>query len=326
MSEKVITAYKAFDKNMKCRGFQYRIGKEYDIDGEIELCGQGFHACKSPCEIWEYYNMLCGAPRFAEVELSGKILEDNSSTKVCSSHIKIKKELSLTDIINLSTTYFKNTASISETKTDELKTFRLCDLNFNTELVKINSDENFITINADKVNTIISASGSHTTINSNAQFNQLCSTGSYAKISSTGSNNQIVSTGDFSSIISSGFETHIASTGSNAQIVSSDGLTEITSIGDDAHIITVGRDTFVNSNGNNAVIVCEGRGTKVKAKKGSLITLTEWWTPSPYREENVHNFIKRIKTEYVDGVNIKGDTWYEIRNGEFVETRPYTGH
>lgn len=51
MSEKVITAYKAFDKNMKCRGFQYRIGKEYDIDGEIELCGQGFHACKSPCEI-----------------------------------------------------------------------------------------------------------------------------------------------------------------------------------------------------------------------------------------------------------------------------------
>lgn len=95
MSEKVITAYKAFDKNMKCRGFQYRIGKEYDIDGEIELCGQGFHACKSPCEIWEYYNMLCGAPRFAEVELSGKILEDNSSTKVCSSHIKIKKEQSL---------------------------------------------------------------------------------------------------------------------------------------------------------------------------------------------------------------------------------------
>lgn len=56
---------------------------------------------------------------------------------------------------------------------------------------------------------------------------------------------------------------------------------------------------------------------------GSLITLTEWWTPSPYREENVHNFIKRIKTEYVDGVNIKEDTWYGIKNGEFVETPPY---
>ena len=71
------------------------------------------------------------------------------------------------------------------------------------------------------------------------------------------------------------------------------------------------------------MIVCEGRDTKVKAKEGSLITLTEWWAPLPYRGENVHNFIKRIKTGYVDGVNIKEDTWYEIRNGEFVETRPY---
>lgn len=69
--------------------------------------------------------------------------------------------------------------------------------------------------------------------------------------------------------------------------------------------------------------LCEGRGTKVKAKKGSLITLTEWWTPSPYKGESEHNFIKRIKTEYVDGVNIKEDTWYEIKNGEFVETPPY---
>ena len=91
MSEKVITAYKAFDKNMKCRGFQYRIGKEYDIDGEIELCGQGFHACKSPCEIWEYYNMLCGAPRFAEVELSGKILKIIHQQKYVLLILKLRK-------------------------------------------------------------------------------------------------------------------------------------------------------------------------------------------------------------------------------------------
>lgn len=48
MSEKVITSYKAFDKNMKCRGFQYEVGKEYEMDGEIKCCNRGFHACKSP--------------------------------------------------------------------------------------------------------------------------------------------------------------------------------------------------------------------------------------------------------------------------------------
>lgn len=58
MSENVITSYKGFDKNMKCRGFQYEVGKEYEMDGEVKCCNQGFHACKSPMEVWDYYDML----------------------------------------------------------------------------------------------------------------------------------------------------------------------------------------------------------------------------------------------------------------------------
>ena len=58
MSEKVITSYKAFDKNMQCRGFQYEVGKEYDMDGEIKCCERGFHACKSPLEVWDHYDKL----------------------------------------------------------------------------------------------------------------------------------------------------------------------------------------------------------------------------------------------------------------------------
>lgn len=52
MSDKVITSYKGFDKNMQCRGFQYEVGKEYEMDGEIKCCNRGFHACKSPMEVW----------------------------------------------------------------------------------------------------------------------------------------------------------------------------------------------------------------------------------------------------------------------------------
>lgn len=71
MNNKVITSYKAFDKNMQCRGFQYEVGKEYEMDGEIKCCNRGFHACKSPLEVWDYYDMLNS--RYAEVEQSGKI-------------------------------------------------------------------------------------------------------------------------------------------------------------------------------------------------------------------------------------------------------------
>lgn len=71
MSEKVIKSYKGFDKDMQCRGFQYEVGKEYEMDGEIKCCNRGFHACKSPMEVWDYYDMLNS--RYAEVEQSGKI-------------------------------------------------------------------------------------------------------------------------------------------------------------------------------------------------------------------------------------------------------------
>ena len=116
MSENVITSYKAFDKNMRCRDFQYEIGKEYDMNGEVECCNRGFHACKSPMEVWDYYDML--SSRYAEVEQSGKIDKEENSTKVCSSRIKIKAELKLADIINIGVEWLKDITSPSKVKTD----------------------------------------------------------------------------------------------------------------------------------------------------------------------------------------------------------------
>ena len=116
MSENVITSYKAFDKNMQCRGFQYEVGKEYEMDGEIKCCNRGFHACKSPMEVWDYYDMLNS--RYAEVEQSGKIEKEENSTKVCSSRIKIKAELKLADIINIGVEWLKDITSPSKVKAD----------------------------------------------------------------------------------------------------------------------------------------------------------------------------------------------------------------
>lgn len=116
MNDKVITSYKAFDKDMQCHDFQFEVGKEYEMDGEIECGKRGFHACKNPLELWDYYKML--KSRFAEVEQSGKIDKDGKSTKVCSSHIKIKAELKLADIINIGIEWLKNVTSPSKYKKD----------------------------------------------------------------------------------------------------------------------------------------------------------------------------------------------------------------
>ena len=81
MKEKFIKSYKAFDSSLSCRGFQYEVGKEYEMDGFIELDKRGFHACENPLEIFTFYPML--GSRFAAVEQSGIINRAKKSTKVC---------------------------------------------------------------------------------------------------------------------------------------------------------------------------------------------------------------------------------------------------
>ena len=251
MSENVITSYKGFDKNMKCRGFQYEVGKEYEMDGEIKCCKQGFHACKSPMEVWDYYDML--SSRYAEVEQSGKIDKEENSTKVCSSRIKIKAELKLADIINIGVEWLKDITSPSK---------------------------------ADGV------------LNDNGDRNK--------QIGSSGDSAQIGSSGDSAQIGSSGYSAQIGSSGYSAQIGSS---------GDSAQIGSSGDYAKIDSTGEDSVIMCAGNSSIAKAKVGSWITLAEW----KWSDEKKHNVPVCVKTEYVDGENIKADTWYQLRNGKFVE-------
>ena len=226
MEENKIISYKGFDKNMKCRGFQYEVGKEYEMDGEIKCCNRGFHACKSPIEVWNYYDMLNS--RYAEVEQSGKIDKEEYSTKVCSSCIKIKAELKLADIINIGVEWLKDITSPSKVKADGM-------LNDNGDRKK-----------------------------------------------------QIGSSGDSAQIGSSGDSAKIGSSGDSAKI---------------------------DSTGEDSVIMCAGNNSKAKAKIGSWITLAKWkWSDEKKRDVPVC-----VKTEYVDGENIKADTWYQLKNGKFVE-------
>ena len=52
----IVKGYKATDENMKCRGFQFELGKWYEHDGEIELCKSGFHFCEHPSGPWSFYS------------------------------------------------------------------------------------------------------------------------------------------------------------------------------------------------------------------------------------------------------------------------------
>ena len=114
--ERVIKAYKGFNPDMTCRGFQYEVGKEYEIEGGIQICEKGFHACESPLEVLDHYPIFGdnGENRFCEVEQSGAIDKEKDSTKVCSSKIKIKAELKLADLINLGVEWIKEQVKLKK--------------------------------------------------------------------------------------------------------------------------------------------------------------------------------------------------------------------
>lgn len=82
-----------------------------------------------------------------------------------------------------------------------------------------------------------------------------------------------------------------------------------------AKIGSSGDDAKISSSGKHAVICCTGKNGKVKGKKGSWITLAEW----TYRNQEKSYVPVCVKTEYIDGERIKEDTFYSIKNGEFVE-------
>ena len=102
--EQKIKAYKAFDKDLSCRGFKYEVGKEYKETGDIKACEKGFHACPYPLDVFSYYTPA--GSRFCEVEQSGKI-DDSESDKVCSSKIRIGAELDIRGLVKAAVSYVK---------------------------------------------------------------------------------------------------------------------------------------------------------------------------------------------------------------------------
>ncbi|EHD9345486.1 hypothetical protein JOW67_004677 [Salmonella enterica] len=97
MTKEIVT-FKGFNKDLKCRGFQFAIGETFHHDGKVEACGSGFHACECPFDVFSYYSPADS--RFAETISFGITnREEDGDTKIASASITIKAELTLPQFI-----------------------------------------------------------------------------------------------------------------------------------------------------------------------------------------------------------------------------------
>ena len=99
--------YKGMDKEMRCRGFQYEVGKEYETD-KAEACECGFHACEYPLDVLKYYPPA--GNRFFEVEQSGNLSQASDDSKIASTKIKIGAEISISGLVKAAIEYTRERA------------------------------------------------------------------------------------------------------------------------------------------------------------------------------------------------------------------------
>ena len=92
-----LIAYKGFDTNLQCRGFQFAVGESYTHEGRVAACESGFHACENPLDVFAYY--APGDSRFCTVEVTGELSRHADDSKVAAAKIKIVAEYSIPQIV-----------------------------------------------------------------------------------------------------------------------------------------------------------------------------------------------------------------------------------
>lgn len=98
-----VSAYKGFDPNLRCRGFQYEVGQTYVHNGPVSVCASGFHACANPWDVLSYYGLVAADGsfnRFAAVEQGGQLDRETDTSKIASATITISAAITFPNFIS----------------------------------------------------------------------------------------------------------------------------------------------------------------------------------------------------------------------------------
>ena len=102
---KEIIAYKGFNQDWTCLGYQYEVGKTYEHIGDVKACNSGFHACEYPLDVLSHYSPAVS--KFAVVKMSGEISKDSDDTKIASAKITIETEINLPEMVKKAVEWIK---------------------------------------------------------------------------------------------------------------------------------------------------------------------------------------------------------------------------
>ena len=278
-------AFKGFDKDLKCRDYQFALGETFTHKGKVSLCNSGFHVVENPLDALSYYGLAQGI-RYAEVEADGVSDQTEADSKRVCSTLKIGAELSLKSLIEFGIKFIFKKAKSAPTS---------------DEYAHSATSGNFAN-SATSGNSAYSAtSGNYAYSATSGNSAHSATSGNSAHSATSGNYAHSATTGDYSHSATSGYSAHSATSGYSANSATS---------GNSAHSATTGDYAHASAMGKNSIAAAIGKSGEARAAVGNWIVLSEY-----DKDGNV----KTVKTAKVDGKKIKADTLYVLKAGKFVK-------
>ena len=306
MSEKII-AYKAMDKNMQCRSKQYEVGKTYHED-KADCCTAGMHACENPLDVLHYYPLKDG-PRFFEVECGGNVDKSEEDSKLACTELTVKGEVNFAGLVKATVNAVFNRVKGKE----PFSSGRSSTAGSSGDYSTAGSSGYSSTAGSSGYSSTAGSIGDSSTAGSSGYSSTAGSSGDYSTAGSSGDYSTAGSSGDYSTAGSSGYSSTAGSSGYSSTAGSSGYSSTAGSSGDYSTAAATGSYCSAKADGKDSIAVVNGACGKACGALGCYLVLTE------YDDDGNMLLAKMAK---VDGAVIKENTWYTLKNGEFVEAAP----
>ena len=326
--------YKGTDKEMKCRDFQFELGKEY-VEEEAKLCDKGFHGCEYPLDVFAHY-----APadsRFFVADLDGVTDEEaEDDSKRAGTKIKLRAEIGIAGIVKAAVEYIKEKAESSENQTG----YSSAATNTGDQSAATNTGIGSAATNTGNrsaatntgnqsaaTNTGYSSAATNTgyssaatnTGNRSAATNTgdqsaATNTGIGSAATNTGNRSAATNTGDQSAATNTGYSSAATNTGNWSAATNTGNRSAATNTGDQSAATNTGDQSAATVDGKESIAIVTGVDSKASGAIGCWLVLTErgGWNGDTFP-------IKEVRAVKVDGETIKPGVFYKLENGEVVE-------
>ncbi len=274
--------YKATDKDMKCRGFQYEIGKTAEVDGDAKLCERGLHACEMPLDVLGYYAPGDGSRYFAaELEDVSDEMHSNDTKRV-GKKLTLRAEIGIPGLVKAQVEYVK----------------AQCD--FDNAIKKANSK---------KKNH---ATGERGAASATGESGAASATGWRGAASATGVSGAASATGRSGAASATGRSGAASATGESGAASATGESGAASATGWRGAASATGVSGAASATGDGCVAMATGFYGRVMGEIGNAVVCVE---------RKMNGEIAAILSAIVDGETLKPGVWYTVKNGEWVEVQ-----